>query len=323
MDYSVIIPAHNSEQYIERCLEHVLSSDLGREFEVIVVDDDSGDLTVEKAKKFGVIMVRNKENGGPAFSRNQGAKIARGDVLVFVDSDMMIYPDTLKKIAHFLKEKNGFMGVSGNYEPHCPMKNFLSCFKNVFACYARMNQPENVDWAQSSLFAIKADAFKSVGGFNEQLRHCEDVMLGRALVRHGYKIAFCRTLGAKHMKVYSLSSFIKERIARSRTRIVIRLSGKARNMASSKDSISSRSIQAMYLFLFLPPALVLGQINILYALIPVILFYAVSLEFLSLCRTTFGNLFFIRSSFMILLDYSICWAGIFLGCNDYLKGRRI
>ena len=51
MDYSVIIPAHNSEQYIERCLEHVLSSDLGREFEVIVVDDDSGDLTVEKAKR--------------------------------------------------------------------------------------------------------------------------------------------------------------------------------------------------------------------------------------------------------------------------------
>ena len=323
MDYSIIIPTYNSEKYIEKCLKSILSSLFNKKFEIIVVDDNSSDLTIEKVTALGVRLIKHKKNHGPSFSRNQGAKIANGNTLIFIDSDIMIYSDTLKKIDRFFAEKNDFSGVSGNYEPFCSMKNFISQFKNLLAYYARINQPKNVDWAQSSLFAIKASAFKSVGGFNEDLRHCEDVMLGKTLVQNNYNLAFCNILKIQHMKTYSFLSFLKERIERSQIRIVIRLSGKTKKMVSSKDSISSKSIYAMYLFLLLPTSIFLGQINIHYALIPFFSFYAVNFEFLSLCKTTFGKIFLIKSSFMILLDCTICWFGIFLGCIDFLKGRRI
>lgn len=93
---SVIIPAYNIEQYIERCLESVCGQTYSR-LEIIVIDDGStdgtGNIIDELAKKDSRIITIHKENGGVSVARNTGLDIAKGDYIGFVDGDDIIESD--------------------------------------------------------------------------------------------------------------------------------------------------------------------------------------------------------------------------------------
>lgn len=93
---SVIIPAYNIEQYIERCLESVCGQTYSR-LEIIVIDDGSsdgtGNIIDELARKDSRIVTIHKENGGVSAARNTGLDIAKGDYIGFVDGDDIIESD--------------------------------------------------------------------------------------------------------------------------------------------------------------------------------------------------------------------------------------
>ncbi|MDO4782335.1 MAG: glycosyltransferase family 2 protein [Capnocytophaga felis] len=90
MKFSIIIPVYNVEKYLPECIESVLSQDFS-DYEVILVNDgstdDSGKICDEYAQKFPNIKVIHKENGGLSDARNFGIKEAKGDYLMFLDSD--------------------------------------------------------------------------------------------------------------------------------------------------------------------------------------------------------------------------------------------
>src|ERR1700690_2354978 len=90
--FSIIIPTHNSEKFLDGCL-HAIYKQSFSQFEVIVVDQESGDNTVSIAKKYGVRILSVKKAkfySPPSKSRNVGAKIAKGTYLYHMDSDMEI-----------------------------------------------------------------------------------------------------------------------------------------------------------------------------------------------------------------------------------------
>ena len=86
---SVIIPAYNEEKNLRRCIKAVYESDY-RNFEVIVVDDASTDNSAKVAVTFPCVLVSLKDNLGSAQARNEGAKKASGDILVFIDADIIV-----------------------------------------------------------------------------------------------------------------------------------------------------------------------------------------------------------------------------------------
>ena len=95
---SVIIPAYNIEDLLEKCVSSVASSDYPRELlQIIIVDDGSTDKTGVKAdalaKKYDNVRVLHKENGGSSSARNLGLSVATGEYVGFVDSDDFISPD--------------------------------------------------------------------------------------------------------------------------------------------------------------------------------------------------------------------------------------
>lgn len=99
--FSVIVPVYNVSQYLRRCIDSVLSQSYG-DFELLLVDDgssdDSGVICDEYAEKDGRIKVFHKENGGVSSARNKGIDEARGNYVVFVDSDDYILSDRLSQI---------------------------------------------------------------------------------------------------------------------------------------------------------------------------------------------------------------------------------
>ncbi|MDK2725758.1 glycosyltransferase family 2 protein [Vibrio vulnificus] len=101
MFFSIIIPAYNAEEYIERCLDSVINQ-LYNDYEIIVINDGSTDSTVEviegKYLKPGSecnVKLFTIENSGVSNARNAGLRKAKGEYVIFLDSDDWIQPESL------------------------------------------------------------------------------------------------------------------------------------------------------------------------------------------------------------------------------------
>lgn len=85
---SVIIPAFNEENFLPKCLESLKKQDF-KDFEIIVVDNNSKDKTSEISKKFGVKILKEK-NQGAAFAREAGFLKARGKIIATTDANTIL-----------------------------------------------------------------------------------------------------------------------------------------------------------------------------------------------------------------------------------------
>ena len=115
---SVIIPVHNQEIYISRCLRSILDQSLSRnEYEVIVINDGSKDKTGRILKTFQnhIKIISNKRNKGLAFSLNQGIESSKGRFIVRLDSDDYVNREYLKILQMYLLYNNESNAVSCDY----------------------------------------------------------------------------------------------------------------------------------------------------------------------------------------------------------------
>ena len=101
---SIIIPTLNEERYLPLLLESIKKQDF-KDYEIVVADAGSKDKTVEIAKKYGCKVV---SGGLPAKGRNQGAKVAKGDLFLFLDAEAVLPEHFLKEVlSEFKKRKLG------------------------------------------------------------------------------------------------------------------------------------------------------------------------------------------------------------------------
>ena len=124
---SIIIPNRNGEATIGLCLEAVYSSTY-EPFEVIVVDDDSGDRSVAEVERFPCRLVRLDRHGGASAARNAGAAASRGEILFFTDSDCLLEADTLAIAAAAFAQHGPEVIVGGTYTPVPYDADFFSRF---------------------------------------------------------------------------------------------------------------------------------------------------------------------------------------------------
>lgn len=129
MRFSIVIPAYNVKEYLEKCVASVAAQTCG-DWEAVLVDDGStdgvtGTLCDRLAEEHnGRIRVIHQENGGLGAARNTGLEAARGEYLVFLDSDDYIAPEMLETLSAridathcdiytygFVMDKNGALGA--------------------------------------------------------------------------------------------------------------------------------------------------------------------------------------------------------------------
>jgi glycosyltransferase involved in cell wall biosynthesis len=209
---SVIVPNHNGSGTLKQCLEAIRSSSY-KEYEYIVVDDASTDNSVAMAKSLSArVVVMEGKPLGPASARNHGAQAAAGDILFFVDADVVIYPDTLQKIAGTFAASPELAAVFGSYDDNPGDVRFLSQYKNLFHHFVHQHADENSTSFWSGCGAIRRAAFIDIGGF-DTLKYphpsIEDIELGRRLISRGYKIRINKTIQVKHLKRWTLSGLVK------------------------------------------------------------------------------------------------------------------
>lgn len=116
MKYSVLIPVYNTEKYLQQCLESVRMQRI-EDYEVIIVNDGSTDnsrLICEKYEKIDArFKLINQENGGLLLARRVALKVARGDYILFLDSDDYWEPDTLEVVEERINETEADVIIFG------------------------------------------------------------------------------------------------------------------------------------------------------------------------------------------------------------------
>jgi glycosyltransferase involved in cell wall biosynthesis len=212
MMITVIIPVYNSPEFLKRCLEAVTASDYPH-YQCIVVNDGSTDDSGMVARQFPVqVLELSKGPFGPAYARNRGAETARGEILFFVDADVVIYPDTLTKIAQTFARRPEIDAVFGSYDDSPGVRDFMSQYKNLFHHFVHQQGHEEAATFWAGCGAVRRKAFFEVGGFDEgryPRPSIEDIELGYRLKAAGHQIALNKEVQAKHLKRWTLRGLIK------------------------------------------------------------------------------------------------------------------
>lgn len=211
---SVIVPVFNGSEHIRTCLEAIFSSTC-RDFECIVVDDGSKDDTLLMINRFQVNVLILPKTYGPAYARNRGVEVSKGRILLFIDADVAIRPDTITRVIEDFEKMPAIDALFGSYDDEPGAPNFLSQYKNLFHHYIHQHGKKDASTFWCGCGAIKRDVFIKFGGFNENFRFIEDIELGYRLKaahpvrnkaisnRMSHSIYLDKSLQVKHLKKYT------------------------------------------------------------------------------------------------------------------------
>jgi glycosyltransferase involved in cell wall biosynthesis len=182
MKVSVVIPALNEEKYIGYTFDG-LGRQSFKDFEVIVADAGSADKTREIARKYGAKVVIERRKG-IARGRNAGAKVAKGDILIFLDADTKPSPRLIESYVKGLK--GDVVAATGPILPLEKTKKSIRWgYKFVSILFVKLAIKIGRPTIVGSNFAVRRNAFEKVGGFNSNLITYEDWDLSKRLKKYG------------------------------------------------------------------------------------------------------------------------------------------
>jgi GT2 family glycosyltransferase len=206
---SVIVPVRNGEPFLRVSLPALRASHFpAAEWELIVVDDASNDSSAELASAHADLVLRSPVPRGAAAARNLGAARARAPVLVFVDADVSVHPDALRRFAEILEREPGVAAVFGAYDTAPPAPGLVSQYRNLLHHYVHMQSPGEAETFWTGCGAIRREVFAELGGFNETQTSLEDIELGYRARASGHRILLRPEIQGTHLKRWTLGSMI-------------------------------------------------------------------------------------------------------------------
>jgi hypothetical protein len=190
MRLSLVVPATDAPPTLARCLEAIR-----------VAADPPDELVV----------VASPAGSGPAAARNAGAREATGDVVAFVDSDVVVHSDAFTRIRAAFAADSELVAVFGSYDDAVVTRGTIAAFRNLLHHVVHQRSAGEAVTFWAGLGAVRRDAFEEVGGFDaERYPHAsiEDVELGGRLARRGRVLLDPRLLGT-HLKEWTLGSMVR------------------------------------------------------------------------------------------------------------------
>jgi Glycosyl transferase family 2 len=184
MRLSAIVPATVSAPTLSRCLialEHAGAD------EILVADTPAG--------------------ATPALARNLAVERATGDVLVFVDADVVVHPDALERIRERLRDP-ALDAVFGSYDDAPEAPGAVSGFRNLLHHHVHHAGAGPADSFWTGLGAVRRAVFDAAGGLDPKRRWLEDVELGARLVQAGARIELDPAIQGTHLKAYTLAGML-------------------------------------------------------------------------------------------------------------------
>ncbi len=219
---SVVVPVYNGAATMETVLRAVYASSY-RDFEVVLVDDCSTDDTLEVLdrlrERYPHRLVSFERNLGVSKARNAGAGAARGEIILFIDADCVVQPQTMENCVTALEQGDSIC-VGGAYTIEPWDRGFFNEFQSIYIHYVE-TKVEHPDYVATHCMAIRKSTFQEFGGFitDSFIGHAasvEDVELSHRLLDAGYRLSRPDNILVQHMFGYDFRKSIKNAIKKSK-----------------------------------------------------------------------------------------------------------
>lgn len=177
--------------------------------ELVVVDDASTDASADVARAAGARVVRLGGNSGAAAARNAGVReTSVGDVLLFVDADVVIAADVVARVRATFAARPEIAALFGSYDDRPRAGGIVSPYRNLLHHYVHQHGATEAFTFWAGCGAVRRAAFTGVGGFDERAwrRAIEDIELGYRLRAAGHRIVLDPTLQCTHLKRWTIRS---------------------------------------------------------------------------------------------------------------------
>ena len=263
---SVIVSVCDAGATLREVLLAIRASDLGADsYELIVVDDASSDGSVAIAARYADTVVKlTGRVCGPAYARNRGVELARGEVVAFVDGDVVVRPDTLSRMLAALAENPQVDAVSASRDEKSGAGNFISQYWNVLLRFGEQHHSGNCAQFAPGCGAVRRRAFLSAGMYDEwrfSTACVEGVELGERLLGAGRGALLSSELRVTHLKEWSIGLVCQE--VWDRSKLLARSLGYSRMSAVAPSEVVFTLSRAL-----IPAAALLGTFMLAAAFVP-------------------------------------------------------
>ena len=342
MYLSIIIPAYNAQKSIIPLLTSLYKSRRvnWKNLEIIVVDDASSDNTVSRLlswvkthKKISVRILKLKKNSGPAHARNVGVKYARGMIVLFLDSDVRVYPLTLFELLNSFGHDPDLYALTGVWDKVQKTSAFFPNFKALrdWSYWLNERDPRHYYYLFSTrVAAINRKLFLRLGGFNEAYRGelVEDIELTYRIAKR-YAVVFNPKVIVAHefegfwsiAKKYFFRSFYWSRIYRERKKFdPVATTGK-----EALTTISAAGVIAflvVFLLSYLGHLGHLGRVTLIASLIFLLIHLWGVRKFLLYTWREKGSVFSIKAFLVGLVLYLVIFSGAALSFLTHPEAKK-
>lgn len=218
---SVIIPFYNAQDTLNRCLDGLAMKPTDNT-EIILVDNNSTDRSFELCKNFQQshpdlrVELIKEHTQGPSAARNAGAKIAKGDWLIFTDADCVPSPNWISDYsAHFRDDNIG--AVAGAIWPSVSsdsnaVQKSVSLFTLPPITEEKVHNDYNINEGlyPTANIAVRKKIFELIGGFNGNLSYGEDHELCYKIYKAGFKIKAVTNAIVRHIHRSTMKGLLKQ-----------------------------------------------------------------------------------------------------------------
>jgi len=190
---TVVVPATDNPPTLQRCLG-ALSAAVDGPDELIVVDQAPA--------------------AGFAAARRAGVEAASGEVIAFVDSDVLVHPDALARLRAAFENDPSLAAVVGSYDDEPEAPELVSRFRNLLHHHVHQSSAGTIASFWGGLGAVRRVALEAVGGFDPREHWLDDVDLGMRLAAAGFRVELLPDIQGTHLKRWTLRSMIWTDFAR-------------------------------------------------------------------------------------------------------------
>ena len=196
---SIVIPSYNEGVNLLRCLDSILLS-AGPKSDLIVVDDGSFANASAQLKGYPIRLISLGGNFGPAYARNAGVRESKGDVILFTDADCVVMENWAEQFSNSLVEarRNDSRVAAACGRVKSERGFFASCHAFAGYSYVQSSEKRSTEMVNTACMAVFKDSFLSAGGFNEDMRVCEDIDLGLRMTERGFRIVYDPGISVEH-----------------------------------------------------------------------------------------------------------------------------
>ena len=211
---SVIVPGHNASRMLEPSLSALRSQDWPKDrLEIVYVDDASTDESAEVASGWADRIVRlTGFPKGPANARNSGVRECSGEIVVFMDADVLAPAGTIHALVAPLMADESLDAVFGSYDSAPQDPTLVSQYRNLLHHFVHQTSRQNAATFWAGCGSIRKSSFERAGGFDaERYRGAmiEDIELGHRMRALGMRIKLQPSIEVKHLKKWTLFQMVR------------------------------------------------------------------------------------------------------------------